>query len=86
MAEPNWAALEVSLTFYFMTMDHITDSDWPGLEAIFKKIIERHKLPARFGAPEICITRSDKLPTSDYLNSAPLDLDHLSLAKKAPPT
>jgi hypothetical protein len=82
MAEPDWAAPEVSLTFYFVTMDHIADSDWPGLETTFKKVIERHRLPARFGTPEICITRPDKLPTSDYLNSAPLDLDHLSQAKK----
>lgn len=76
-AEPNWAAPEVEVTFYFI-FDYDRDIPTDKLEEIQKSWESLLTTKSTYSPCFIFLTLDD-LVASEYVQSVRLDLDHLSL-------
>ncbi len=80
LAEPNWDAERVNVTFYFVVPGNFAETDRAKLQTMAQQWMDRLNLPARFAKPDSVVVRLEDITGWDYALSALLDLDHLSIS------
>lgn len=77
-AEPSWSAPRVDLYFWFIRDDNDADfegNSWADLLEDWLKLVPAS---GRFGSVDGLVVALEDLTAKDYVESDPLDLDHLS--------
>jgi hypothetical protein len=77
-AAPSWDAVEVELTFWFIREDDASDFEgksWSDLLEVWLQLIP---ISGRFRPVQGVVIMLEDLTAKDYVESDPLDLDHLS--------
>lgn len=82
-ATPSWEDGEVAIMFFFIRHDDDSDFDGTAWSHFLDAWLKLVPASGRF-TPDGQISALDELTAADYINSDPLDLDHLSLADHAP--
>lgn len=78
-AAPSWESDEVDLFFWFIRQDDVPDDQQPTHEDL-AKWLQRVPARGRFRTVGGQIASLDDMTARDYVDSDPLDLDHLSRA------
>ena len=77
-ADPSWDAAEVKLTFYFITNVDVSGFEGKSWSDLTESWLDRLKKARRFQQIHGGVTTLGGLTAQDYVDSDPLDLDHLS--------
>jgi len=78
-AEPSWSAVRVVLSFWFIRRAgdvSFEGTEWSELLQIWAKLIPPS---GRFGSVRVRVVAPNNLTVEEYLDSYPLDCDHLSM-------
>lgn len=77
-ASPNWNAGQIHLRFWILLDDGTPEESIPLIESQFAKWVTTFARPAEVADITWQVTSLDTMSAREYLQSDPLDLDHLS--------
>lgn len=77
-AAPDWDADPVTITFWFVRLDEAHDFEGSPWEGFLEKWLKLVPAGGRFKNIEGVVVQLEDLTAADYVESDPLDLDHLS--------
>lgn len=77
-AEPSWNASEVDLMFWFIHYEEQSDFEGIGWDQFLKQWLKLIPESGRFQSVEGSVVSLEDMTAKEYVESDPLDLDHLS--------
>ena len=81
-AAPSWDADTVELMFWFIRNDEEPAFENQGWEHCLAALPQPHSTPGRFVRVDCVVQTLDDLTAREYVESDPLDLDHLSTRRR----